>query len=95
MVIEPGGNGLVIPVTIRVTIFPIFPELTILILQQRLQEKTKISHRWCGDEMERRMPGRLMTTAPRLGRETRLYAFGRCMESAALQNRTDHNGFQG
>jgi hypothetical protein len=55
MVIEPGGNGLVIPVTIRVTIFPIFPELTILVLQQLLQEKTKISHRWYGDEMERRI----------------------------------------
>jgi hypothetical protein len=80
----------------RVTIFSIFPaELTILILQQLLQEKTKISHRWCGDEMEQRMPGRVMTTAPRLGRETRLYAFGRCMESAAVQIRTEHNGFHG
>jgi hypothetical protein len=40
-VVEPGGNGLVIPVTIRVTISPIFTKLTILFLQQLLQEKTK------------------------------------------------------
>jgi hypothetical protein len=43
MITEPGGNCLVIPVPMLVTIFPIIQETTILGLQQVLRDKRQKS----------------------------------------------------
>ena len=93
MITEPDGNCLVIPVAIHVTISPSYRGMPSCSCSRSFKKRQKsandgVEMKWSegcarkGDE----------NCASSLGREARLYAFGRSMESAAVQNRIEHSG---